>query len=154
MIHYTLNTGHSVVSPREAVTPEALAVCSPLAECGGVIPPCAPFRVEVTHGTGSSVFTVWRGREPIVTCALAWTPEGAAETWPAIEGLYLQVSDRAPQLMAAIKEAEQPAALPWLAAVILPGILALRHEDIGWLADFEQCLAWAILKRGSSPPHA
>ena len=108
--------------------------------------------MEVTHGLGCSVFTVWRGREPLVTCGLAWTPEGAAEAWPAIEELYLQISDRAPQLMAATKVAEQPNALPWLAVVILPPIHTLRREDIGWLGDFERCLAWAILERASSPP--
>ena len=152
MTFYTLNTEHTVVSPRESVAPEAMAVCAPLADHGGVIPPCAPFRVEVTHGLGCSVFAVFRGREPVVTCGLAWTPAGAAEAWPAIEELYLQVSDRAPQLMAATKVAEQPNALPWLAVVILPPIHTLRREDIGWLGDFERCLAWAILERASSPP--
>ena len=143
--HYTLNTGHSNDSPRSGVGPEAIAVLRPLVEHGGPIPNCAPFRVTIDHGAGSAVFTVWRAQEPIVTCALAWTAEGESEAWPAIEKLYLDTSDRFPELLAPARVAEKPASLPWLAVVLLPSLLHQRADDVGWLGDFERCMAWTVL---------
>lgn len=37
---------------------------------------------------------------------------------------------------------------------IVPAILALRHENVGWLGNFERCFAWAVLENAISPPHA
>jgi hypothetical protein len=143
--HYTLNTGHTVASPRSGFSREAIEALQPLAEHGGAIPGCAPFRVTVDRDAGSAVFTVWRGAEPVVTCVLAWTAEGEAEAWPAIEKVYLDLSDRFPQLLAPAKEASKPEALPWLAVVLLPSLLNQSRDDVGWLGDFELCMAWTIL---------
>jgi hypothetical protein len=151
VIHYTLNTGHSVEQPRSAIGPEAIEALHPLAEHGGAIPGCAPFRVTVTQGPGSAVFTVWRGKEPIITCALAWTAEGEAEAWPAIEKLYLDLSDCHPQLLAPAREASKPASLPWLAVVVMPFITNQIREDVSWFGDFERCMAWTILEERSGP---
>ena len=145
VIHYTVNTGHAVASPRSGVSREAIEALQPLAEHGGAIPGCVPFRVVVDQGAGSAMFTVWRGAEPVVTCCLAWTEEGEAEAWPAVEKLYLDLSDRHPQLLAPAKEASNPASLPWLAVVLLPPLLNQSRDDVGWLGDFERCLAWTIL---------
>ena len=145
MTHYTLNTGHAVVSPRSGVSREAIEALQPLADHGGAIPGCAPFRVAIDHGAGSAVFTIWRGAEPIVTSALAWTAEGEAEAWPAVEELYLTLSDRNPELLAPAKEASKPGSLPWLAVVLLPSLLNQSRDDVGWLGDFERCMAWTIL---------
>ena len=152
MIHYTLNTGHSVEQPRSAIGKEAIEALRPLVEHGGAIPGCAPFRVEVTHGGGAAVFIVWRGGEPIVISALAWTPDGEAEAWSAIEKLYLEISDRRPELVAPGNGSEKPNSLPWLAVVAMPFIPNQSHDDVGWLGDFERCMAWTILgKRGGLP---
>jgi hypothetical protein len=72
--------------------------------------------------------------------------EGEAEAWPAIEKLYLDLSDSRPELVAPGKEAEKPSSLPWLAVVVLPFILNQSHDDVAWLGDFERCMAWAILE--------
>jgi hypothetical protein len=145
VVHYTLNTGHAVASPRSGVSQEAIQALQPLSDRGGPIPGCAPFRVEVTRGAGSAVFTVWRGQEPVVTCGLAWTVAGEAEAWPAIEKLYLDLSDSRPELLAPAKEASKPASLPWLAVVLLQSLLTQSRNDVSWLGDFERCLAWTIL---------
>ena len=123
MTHYTLNTGDSVRQPRSCVGAQAMAALASLVDSGGPIPGCAPFRVAVDHGTGSVVFTVWRGQEPVITCGLAWTAEGEAEAWPAMEKLYLDLSDSNPQLLAPAKEASKPASLPWLAVVLLASLV-------------------------------
>ena len=146
VIHYTLNMGLVVDFPRSDVSREAIEVLQPLVENGGPIPGCAPFRVSVDHGAGSAVFTIWLGIEPIVYCALAWTVEGAAEAWPAIAQLYLNVSNSYPELAAPWKEVAKPASLPWLAVAVLPFILNQTRDDIYWLGDFERCMAWTILE--------
>jgi hypothetical protein len=151
VIHCTVNTGHSVEQPRSAIGPEAIEALQPLAEHGGAIPGCAPFRVTVTQGPGSAVFTVWRAKEPVVTCGLAWTADGEAEAWPAIEKLYLDLSDSRPELVAPGKEAEKPTSRPWLAVVLLPFIVNQSRDDVSWLGDFERCMAWTILEERSGP---
>ena len=144
--------GLAVDSPRSDVGWEAIEVLQPLIDHGGPIPGRAPFRVNVAHGAGSAVFTVWRATKPIVNCALAWTVKGEAEVWPAIERLYLNVSDKHPELAAPGKHAEKPAALPWLAVVALPYIVNQRLDDVYWLGDFERSMAWTILARSNPPP--
>jgi len=151
VIQYTLNTGHSVDQPRSAVSTEAIEVLRPLLDGGGAIPGLAPFKVSVTPGDGSAVFTVWRGHEPIVTCAVAWTAEGEAQAWPAIESAYFRVSDQLPQLMAPGEAAEKPDLLPWLAVVIWPAILSQARNDVAWLGDFERCMGWTILEERTKP---
>jgi hypothetical protein len=145
LIHYTLNTGQTVESPRSAVGEAGIEALRPLVEGGGHVPGCSPFRVKMDRGEGSAVFTVWREQEPIATCGLAWSVEGAAQVWPAIEQVYLDLADRHPQLMAPGQASQKPEVLPWLAVVLLPGMLAQTFDDIGWLEDFERCMAWAIL---------
>lgn len=135
--HYTLNSGHTSTSPK--VGEDVIAALQDLAVHGGPVPGFTPFRVVVTHGTGASIFTVYRGREPVVTCAVAWTAAGEAEAWPAIEKLYLDLSDQHPNLFSPVAEAVKPNSLPWLAVVLLPGLLAQSQDDLGWLADFERC---------------
>ena len=138
MVHLTLNTGHVSISPREAVSPEAMATLAPLTAHGGQLPaPFAAFRVTVSHAPGGAVFTVWRGSEPLVTCGLARTPEAALEVWrPLTEMLAAFAPEADPQ---------RPDTLPWLGVVILPSLALTARDDIAWLGDFERCYAHAIM---------
>jgi hypothetical protein len=147
VIHYTLNTGHTVEHTRDLVRGDVLAMLDPLVRSkGGNLPgPFGAFRVEIVAGNGGVVFSVLRARDPIVTCGLAWTPEGEQELWPEIESLYLDVSDRYPAEMQPLQEPVMPAKLPWLAVVMLPAMTITAKLDISWLGDFERCLAFAIL---------
>lgn len=145
--HYTLNTGDTRTSPRSEVNDEAIAALSYLTAHGGQLPdPFTAFRVEVHPAHGGAVFTISRGREPIVTCGLSWSEPGAAETWQAMEQLYLGLSDAMPQLFAPAAEPQKPQSLPWLTVLLLPSLLTTARADIAWLADFERCLAWAIIE--------
>jgi hypothetical protein len=47
--------------------------------------------------------------------------------------------------MSPAREATKPKTLPWLAVVLLPSLLNQRRDDIGWLGDFERCMAWTII---------
>ena len=42
---------------------------------------------------------------------------------------------------------EMPETLPWLATVILPAMQIANPQDLHWMADFEQCLAAAIIAK-------
>lgn len=148
LTHLTLNTGHSRQSPRSEVGPEAIQFCRELiANGGGELLP--PWRCVITRGNGGAVFDVRRGKDQsAVLCGVAWTPEGAQECWPAIERTYQQITDAMAQAGALTDEVahmpEMPEELPWLAVVLILGTSSA--EDLRWMADFERCLAWALIE--------
>lgn len=147
MTHLTLNTGDAVDQPRSEVTDAAIDALRPLVRAGGgQIPHCAPYAVQIAREPGASVFDIRRGADPIVICALCTREEESARLWSVIEGLYLRIADAAPQLIAAQAAPDMPSGVPWLAVVILPAIALTARDDIGWLGDFERCLAWTILE--------
>jgi hypothetical protein len=70
--------------------------------------------------------------KPIATCGIG---HGPSDVWKAL----VLLQDRFAQVKAT------PPNSQWLAVVILPGIAALTRDDIGWLGDFERCMAAAML---------
>jgi len=145
VIHYTLNTGVTVPSPRSEVGPEVLAALRSLRH-GGSIPGVPPFRATVTHGQGCAIFTIWRGQESLCTSAVAWTEDGKVEAWRVMEDLYHWISNKHPGLMTAGATLTMPGTLPWLSVVLLPSTLKQRRGDVEWLGGFERCFAWMILE--------
>lgn len=127
--HITLATGHNTLHRLDTLDPVAVAACRALLPAGGPIPGFPAFRVEI-HGP---VFTVWRGREPIVTCGIC---HGDDDTHAALGTLQTVVTPPASYAI--------PAGA-WLAIAIMPGILTLTQTDIGWLGDFERCMAAALI---------
>lgn len=151
MTHLTLNTGDSHDVPALKASPEVVRIMRPLINGGnlGIVAPiCSAFRVEVTRTPGAAVFTVYRGREPIVMNMVAWEAAAAEGAWKPIEKQYLDLSDQWPQLMAAKAAPEMPESVPWLTTLILPGMMHLIREDVSWLADFEQCMACMLMTEG------
>lgn len=127
--HITLSTGDIATHRLDTIDAGAVALCRALLPAGGVISPLPAFRVEI-HGP---VFTIFRGREPLVTCGVGRCVDDPV--WPSLASLQSQF---APVLA-------QPVAGDWLAVVILPSLAATTQADIGWLGDFERCMAAAIL---------
>lgn len=127
--HITLATGDSVAHRLDLISPEALQACRALLPTGGQVPALPAFRVTIAERT---VFTIWRGRELIVTCGIGY---GLDPAWTALVELQARF---APVLA-------RPPAERWLGVVVLPGLTNLAGSDISWLADFERCLAAAIL---------
>ena len=103
----------------------------------------------------------------MVLCAAAWISEGA-HAWPAIERIYLDLSDTiatlgAPDTILQCPDMPPPPKAifawgwsdpppptpppPWLATIILPSFFTHPHpHTITWIPDFTQCLtATAIL---------
>lgn len=127
--HITLCTGNSVAHRLDTLEPGAVASCAALLPDGGPIPGYPAFRV-VPHGP---VFTIYRGAEPLVLCGIG---SGSDDTWSAlcdVQAKFAPVS------------AEPPAG-QWLAVVLLPPLANTAKNDIGWLADFERCMAAAMLE--------
>lgn len=128
--HITLATGHTATHRLDTLDAGAVAACRSLLPAGGPIPNCAPWRVEIT----GPVWTIWRGRDcPVVTCGVG---RGHAEPWQSLVDLQARFapapSGRAPSGQ-------------WLAAVLLPGLALTSADDVGWLGDFERCMAAAVL---------
>jgi hypothetical protein len=146
VLHYTLNTDHCRVSPRSEVPDHALPLLAPLLEFGEHRLPGKlgqKYRLVVPAADAGFAATVCRGDAPLVTLGVAATEEDAAVVWPALEGLYLQITDTGPLAAAGLPAPHRPESLPWCAVVLLGPL----GEAPGWLSDFERCLAWAWLCR-------
>ena len=126
--HVTLMTGHTVTHRLDTLAPEAVDACRSLLPDGGPIPGFSPFFVVVQL----PVFTIFRGREPIVTCGIGRGDNGC---WSALVNL---------QTKFAPVTVDAPVG-QWLAAALLPALGAISRYDLGWLGDFERCMAAAIL---------
>jgi hypothetical protein len=125
LAHYTIETGDLRDSPRDEVTID-LAILAPLLRSGDHALPGPPgYRVRVTTDQGVLAATVSRGPAPLVTVFVCATLEALA--------LAIKVTGTIPA-----KPLAAPAAL-----VQTHPTLHLDKDAIGWLGDFERCLAWA-----------
>lgn len=157
LVHLTLPTGHSTISPRSEVHPDTLLTLAPILGPGHhPIPGLDGFSVMhvPVPGENAAVFTVYPPGldaldHPLVTCGVVWHHASSEALWDHIERLYLQVSESGGGAMlgggALAAEPVMPGSVPWLAVILLPGIIA--HPDAAaWLGDFERCYAWALIE--------
>lgn len=132
LAHVTLFKHGTIVMHRmDTFDADAVAACAKLLPRGGLVPAFPAYRVEI-HGP---VFTIWRGRDPLVTCGVG---QGEDETWLTLWEMQARFSS--------VQHGEAPPGW-WLAVVILPGLIMMPREDIFWLADFERCLAAAMIQQ-------
>ncbi len=132
--HVTLMEGGNTVLHRlDTIDPEVLQICQTLLPAGGPIPAVGEgWRVEVAGPT----FSVWHHLVPVVACAV-----GCGET-PEWQQLVMVQRTCAP-----VDKSPPPGR--WLAVAILPGLAFRAGEDpecMEWLADFELCMAAALLE--------
>ena len=145
MMYYTLNTGHSRVSPRSEIGADVLPRMAPLLaagehDLGELAEVFAGYRLVVPHCEAGYFAKLYRGDRPLLSLAVAATADEAV-VWPALEGLYLRLTEL-PGLHAADSQApRRPGSLPWV-AVALADPLAVPF----WAGDFERCLAWAFVQ--------
>lgn len=138
LLYLTISTGRVRRSPRSEVSDDVIRALRPLVEAGGgAIKATGDYRVGITRDGRDALFTVTCDGIPVRTCGLA--AEGPAAIWRALLAL----------LPAAGDAGQPPSETPWLAVVI--------HENeanpyLYWLADFERCLAWAILEAEEPRP--
>ena len=132
--HFTLATANRATHRLDTLAPHAIDACRALLPVGGIIPEVAP---GWTVAVCETVFTVFFGVLPIVTCGIG---EGADKTWESLCELQAKF---APVVVST------PPATRWLGVVLLPGIAQLSRDDFDWLADFERCMAAAMLRPAS-----
>ena len=128
--HITLLTGDNATHRLDTLDAGAVQACRNLLPDGGKIPSLDAYRVTITD---NRIFTIWRGKSPLVTCGLG---RGLDDNWRGLISLAQQVGSPV--------NANAPKG-NWLGVVLLPGLMAENPQNIGWLADFERCLAAAIL---------
>lgn len=159
LIHLTLNTGHRRPSPRSEVGDEALAVVAPLVHRGGgALPP--PFNgydlTIIAPEESAAAFTVERRRiltlsagkgqdqrAPLISGFCCWRSSRAAGYWALVGASVHQFA--AASLPARLPP--RPATTPWLAILLWPSFIA-DPGPLGWLGDFERCVAWALIESG------
>lgn len=149
--HYTLNSSDTADCSRKRFDPQSLALLRPLARRAileehteAPLPsPLQEFSVKITAIDGAALFDIFQGQGIVNINAVAWTQAGAEECWEGFESLYLRLSKRFGILLG--RAPQMPDHLPWLATLVLPNPVAPR---LAWLADFEQCLALALIREG------
>ena len=146
MNHYTLNTGHSRVSPRSKVAEDVLLKTDPLLargvhDLGELNEAFAGYRLVVPEPPAGYFATLYKGGRPLLSLAVAATAEDEAVVWPALEGLYLRLTELPGLHAADLQAPRRPESLPWVAvALVNPPAMP------SWAGDFERCLAWAFVK--------
>jgi hypothetical protein len=145
MAHYTVTTGN-MSYPRK-VSNLVIDRLRPLVANGGPIPmpTSSPFSVSVTHFTGGAVFSIHKGSNIFVSCVVAFSEVGQGEAWMRTQTLDQQEFGPIIRQFRAKPNPTMPNHTPWLSVVLMPSIESVSRDDIGWFADFEQCMAWAIM---------
>jgi hypothetical protein len=150
LYHLTVNTGHGRLSPRHEVRDDTLPAVTPLLSPGDHPLPFELGR-EGWHLVVPTCPAGWLGTlylrdVPMATVAVAATAADEAALWPALEALYLKVTDQGPPAAADWRAPHQPPGLPWCAAVLVGPLGAAA----AWIGDFERCIAWAWLEQRSA----
>lgn len=150
MEHITLTTGDRRISPRSEVAEGIIALVQRelLPKTQFAIPGVREgWTVELSRETTASMFTIYYFGTPILTCGLAIDARAADVIWPKLKSLHSLASG----CLASIPrerpfEPVKPRNVPWLGVVLLPTVAIVPSEDLGWLGDFERCLAWGIVE--------
>lgn len=126
--HYTITTGHIRPSPRSEVGPGITDALRPLLRAGEHPMPGPPgYRLRVTIEGTAFAATVLRASDgaPLATTIVCLTEDDLAKALAATG-------------------AKPTAAIELPAAIVdLYPTTGLDRDALGWLSDFERCLAWA-----------
>lgn len=135
-----INTGGRDRIGREHVSDQTLSIVAPWLQSaphGQRYPLPAPFSnyESVIYADGGGlVVTVYAGDDPIITMGVAQRSRHGKELWSVLLANF----DHAAGI-------ERPSE-PWLAVSVHPALI-VHPESAQWLADFEQCVAWAWITR-------
>ena len=152
MIHLTLNTGHWRLSPRWEVRDDVLSIVAKHLEPGEHRLPWfgESTRLVVPSSDHGWLGTVYDGKSPLVTIGVAADDQDADVVWPALESLYLSLTDRPPFAAADWRSPHRPASTPWVASALVGLIPPTIAEMLG---NFERYVAWAFVEREQSRRH-
>ena len=106
------------------------------------------YSCEVSRDGPALIATLVRDGDvprPVVCFGVAPDDEAAGRLWPALERMYLEITERPGFRSADFAAPARPAATPWCAAMTV----ALSGREAAWAGDFERCLAWAWIAAAS-----
>jgi hypothetical protein len=130
--------------PRHEVRDDLLPLVQPLLEPGDHelrwFNPVV--RMVVPIHTVGWLGTIFDGETPLVTIGIAADDRDAEVVWPALESLYLNLTDRNPVAGIDWRASHRPDRTPWIASVIVG---AMSPGLASTIADLERCLAWAFV---------
>ena len=136
--HYTVESGHLRESPRSEVGDDVIALLVPLLVAGEhAMPHPTGYRLRVTvDGTALAATVHSPAGAPLVTTVVVVDEAGLAAA--------LRVTGARPPM-----PLRPPAAI-----VTLHPTARLDAGSLGWLGDFERCLAWAWIEatNAKTPP--
>lgn len=137
--HVTLNTGHTTEIDLSAVDADTIRRLEIIWPHGGQLPtPLTAYRIEFGGVSAAASFSVWRGREPLVICAVCFAETDAEELWAAIERIYLDAAKHVPEM--GTEYPERPKT-PWMQVALMPPLLNAVEGDIRLMARIEQGVA-------------
>jgi hypothetical protein len=144
--HVILDTGHACRSHRSAIDDEITRVLDASFDraittgAQEPIPGWARFSFNVTTEAGAAIVNLWREATPVVTFGIAADAASSPKLWRLLHeggaGKHATSPDR-------------PPTTPWIGARMEIGAALTAPDDLLWIADFERCLAWAFIDRGS-----
>lgn len=143
--HVTLTTGHVRRSPRHEVGDDVVAMLGRWIES-------ALAGEEVPMRGYGTVITAQRRGKCLIVDVMDDTPArtllatiGVAAHSKCGSALWRDLHAEARALL--VTDPEHPPAEPWVAARLHSGLLLGGHEALGWLGDFERCIAWAWIEK-------
>lgn len=153
--HLTIPTGHVAVTSRADVSNLVVDRLAALIDAEGGPVPEIDMYVDILrlidHETrrpldGIAAFTVQLGGRPggraVTSNIVCWADQLADQAWATVTDMSA-TGGEIPSLTG--RPITRPD-LPWLSSTILPGLLDMPRHDIAALADFERCLAWALIE--------
>lgn len=149
LLHYTLNTADTFDCSKKRYQPEVLKLLRPIAQrailegqTDSPLPqPLDRYSVKVTVVGGCALFDIFERGIILNTNAVVWQSEDQGDCWRLFETLYLKLMGEFGTISIS-RAPSMPASVPWLATLILPS----PGTSVSWLADFEQCLAIALIE--------
>ena len=140
--HVTLSTGHLRRSLRSEIDDKVLARLAPWLStslaAGVAVPLPAPlvnFKARATHEGGALLCTVLAVDDtPLAIFGVVLHSRAALDVWSMLVNQF------------GAADGLQCPAPPWCAVNVFSGVI--QHLNaLEWLADFEQCVAWAWAER-------
>lgn len=93
------------------------------------------------------MFSIYYFGTPIATCGLAMDARAADLVWPKLTSLHSCLGGCLGKVPRDLPlDPVEPSSVPWLGVVLLPTVVTIPPEDLGWLGDFQRCLAWGIIE--------
>lgn len=148
LYHITLDTGDAAMIPASHVQPKTMAVMRGIlatlsAGSPAMLPVPGEWRVTAGQDAGRCLSAMVEARIGEEWVGVVWL--GVAQHSRC--GASLWVDMHSLPISQPKTNADRQPATPWLASRMLPGSVLIHPQSMAWIADFEECLAWAWISQ-------